>query len=63
MDDSVTKYLLSNLIKENDFYKENLLSTPMVVVYKDGKYVSGTVGYQQVETYAKFIEDAGMKKN
>ena len=35
----------------------------MVVVYKDGKYVSGTVGYQQVETYAKFIEDAGMKKN
>lgn len=53
----------NELIKENDFYKENLLSTPMVVVYKDGKYVSGTVGYQQVETYANFIEDAGMKKN
>lgn len=53
----------NELIKENDFYKENLLSTPMVVVYKDGKYVSGTVGYQPVETYAKFIEDAGMKKN
>lgn len=53
----------NELIKENDFYKENLLSTPMVVVYKDGKYVSGTVGYQSVESYAKFIEDAGIKKN
>ena len=53
----------NELIAENDFYKENLLSTPMVVVYKDGKYVSGTIGYQNAETYAKFIENAGMKKD
>lgn len=46
----------------DDFFKENFGATPMVAVFKDGKYVNGTVGYTEYETYAKFIEDSGIAK-
>jgi len=50
---------MSNL---NDFFKENLLATPMVVIFKDGKYVDGTMGYQELNSYSKFLEKNGFKK-
>lgn len=46
----------------NDFFEENFLSTPMIAVFKDGKYVDGTVGYQEYSTYASFIEKVGFEK-
>lgn len=46
----------------NDFMKENFGSTPMVIIYKDGKYKNGTVGYTDYATYAKFLTDNGISK-
>ena len=42
--------------KFNDFFEENFLATPMVVIFKDGKYVDGTLGYQDIDTYSSFLE-------
>ena len=50
---------MSNL---NDFFKENFLATPMVVIFKDGKYVDGTLGYQELDEYSKFLENNGFNK-
>lgn len=50
---------MSNL---NDFFKENFLATPMVVIFKDGKFVDGTMGYQELEDYSKFLEKNGFKE-
>ena len=46
----------NELSKYNSFFKENFLSTPMVVIFKDGKYVDGTIGYQDINTYSSFLE-------
>ena len=46
----------------NDFFKENFLATPMVAIFKNGKYVDGTIGYQELETYSSFLEKNGIKK-
>lgn len=51
-----------DLSEYNDFFKENFLATPMVVVFKDGKYVGGTMGYQDYETYSAFLEKNGISK-
>lgn len=46
----------------NDFFEENFLATPMVVIYKDGKYVDGTMGYQEIDTYSAFLEKNNFKE-
>ena len=45
----------------NDFFEENFLATPMVVIFKDGKYVNGWVGYAEYDEFASFLADAGIK--
>ena len=50
------------LSKYNAFFEENFLSTPMVVIFKDGKYVDGTVGYQDIDTYSSFLEKNKFEK-
>lgn len=50
------------LSKYNDFFSENFLATPMVVIFKDGKYVNGTMGYQEIEAYSSFLEENGISK-
>lgn len=50
---------MSNL---NDFFKENLLATPMVVIFKDGEFVDGTMGYQELVDYSKFLENNGFSE-
>lgn len=50
------------LSKYNDFFEENFLSTPMVVIFKDGKYVDGTIGYQDINTYSSFLEKNKFEK-
>ncbi len=34
----------------------------MVAIFKDGKFVKGTVGYTDLATYSKFLEANGIKK-
>ena len=57
--DEVAFEYMSNI---NDFFKENFLATPMVVIFKDGKYVDGTLGYQELSEYSTFLENNGFKK-
>jgi len=45
----------------NDFFEENFLATPMVVIFKDGKYVDGTMGYQEIDAYSSFLEKNNFK--
>ena len=42
--------------------QELMPGTPMVAVFKDGKYVNGTVGYTEYDAYAKFLEESGLSK-
>lgn len=47
--------------KLNDFMKENFLATPMVLIFKNGKYVDATLGYQDINTYSQFLEKNDFK--
>ena len=47
--------------KLNDFVEENFLATPMVLIFKNGKYVDGTLGYQDINTYSQFLEKNDFK--
>lgn len=58
----VDKDAYNKLSEYNDFFKENFLSTPMVVIFKDGKYVDGTIGYQDIDTYSSFLEKNNFEK-
>lgn len=50
------------LSKYNSFFEDNFLSTPMVVIFKDGKYVDGTIGYQEISSYSSFLEKNKFEK-
>ena len=52
----------NELSEYNNFFKENFLSTPMVIIFKDGKYVDGTIGYQDINTYSSFLEKNKFEK-
>lgn len=41
---------------------DNFGSTPMVLIAKDGKVVKATVGYQEYEDFANFLEENGITK-
>lgn len=42
-------------------YHEEFGATPMVLVFKDGAYVNGTVGYTDLESYVSFLNSVGIK--
>jgi len=42
-------------------YHEDFGATPMVLVFKDGAYVNGTVGYTDVDTYLSFLKSVGIE--
>lgn len=46
----------------DSYVSENFGATPMVLVFKDGKYVNGTVGYQELSTYESFLTESGLTK-
>lgn len=59
--DDQTKLL--ELDNEEKYIEENFGYTPMVLVFKDGKFSTGWVGYAEYDTFAAFLkEDAGLKK-
>lgn len=47
----------------NEFFENNFLATPMIAIFKDGKYVDGTIGYQDLDTYSAFLEKNNFKKS
>ena len=49
------------LVAYDSYVEENFGYTPMVLVFKDGKYVSGWVGYTELEEFKSFLADAGIK--
>ncbi len=49
------------LVAYDSYVEENFGYTPMVLVFKDGKYVSGWVGYTELDEFESFLSDAGIK--
>lgn len=49
------------LVAYDSYVEENFGYTPMVLVFKDGKYVDGWVGYTEVEQFKSFLAEAGIK--
>ena len=54
-DDAETLYAYDDYIKENFGY------TPMVLVFRDGSFVKGTVGYTEADGYKDFLSEAGIE--
>lgn len=52
----------AKLVAYNEYVSTNYGYTPMVLVFKDGKYVNGWVGYAEYNSFAAFIEESGIKK-
>lgn len=50
----------NQILSLDDYVKEEFGSTPMVLVFKDGKYIDGWVGYDSYENFASFIEKCGL---
>lgn len=53
---------LLELDNEEGYMKENFGYTPMVLIFKDSKFVNGWVGYAEYEEFASFLEDNGIHK-
>lgn len=49
------------LVAYDSYVEENFGYTPMVLVFKDGKYVDGWVGYTEIEQFKSFLAEAGIK--
>jgi len=49
------------LVAYDSYVEENFGYTPMVLVFKDGKYADGWVGYTEIEEFKSFLADAGIK--
>lgn len=59
--EEVTTEDQEKLIAYDSYIEENFGYTPMVLVFKDGKYVDGWVGYAEIDTYKSFLAEAGIK--
>lgn len=44
---------------DTEFLSEYLGTTPLIIVFKDGKMLDTWVGYEDYETFSKFLRDLG----
>ena len=51
----------SKLTEIDSYIKDNFGYTPMVLVFKNGEFVNGTVGYTDADTYKSFLNEQGIK--
>lgn len=51
----------TKLTELDSYIEENFGYTPMVLVFKNGKFVKGTVGYTEADVYEKFLNEQGIK--
>lgn len=49
------------LVAYDSYVEENFGYTPMVLVFKDGKYADGWVGYTEIDEFKSFLAEAGIK--
>ena len=56
----VTSSDAETLYAYDSFVEENFGYTPMVLVFKDGNFVKGTVGYTEVDEFKSFLKEAGI---
>lgn len=61
IDFSANKIIDQDTYDKLTTYNSNFGATPMVLVFKDGAYVDGTVGYTDLETYVSFLNSVGIK--
>jgi predicted bacteriocin transport accessory protein len=52
----------NKFIALNDFFANEPSATPKVAIFKDGKFINGTSGYQDYKTYTAFLEANGIVK-
>jgi len=52
----------NEIVAIDNFFKDDFGSTPMVAVFKDGKYVNGVVGYTEYTEYDAFLKESGLTK-
>ena len=45
----------------DSYIEENFGYTPMVLVFRDGAFVKGTVGYTEAEEFKSFLNEAGIE--
>lgn len=51
----------AKLVDLDSYISDNFGYTPMVLVFRDGEYVNGWVGYAEYDEFASFLADAGIK--
>lgn len=59
--ESISSEDSTKLTELDSYISDNFGYTPMVLVFKNGKFVKGTVGYTEADTYKQFLNDQGIK--
>lgn len=52
---------LLNLDNEEGYISENFGYTPMVLIFRDGRFVNGWVGYSEYDSFVTFLNENGIK--
>lgn len=60
--DKITQEEVNYIYTLDDFFDTEFGYTPLIAVFKDGKFVNGRTGYTTYDEYATFLESCGLKK-
>jgi predicted bacteriocin transport accessory protein len=60
--DKITQEEVTYIYSLDDYFDEEFGYTPLIAVFKDGKFVKGRTGYTEYASYASFLEASGLKK-
>lgn len=58
----VTQEEYDKIAAVDTFFSKSFGLTPMLAIFRDGKYINGQVGYVEYETLSKFLTDNGVTK-
>ncbi|MDD3453673.1 MAG: thioredoxin family protein [Bacilli bacterium] len=50
----------NKIVALDSYVSKNFGSTPMILVFKDGKYINGWVGYSEYDDFADFLTESGL---
>jgi predicted bacteriocin transport accessory protein len=60
--DKITQEEINYIYTLDDYFDEEFGYTPLIAIFKDGKFVNGRTGYTEYSSYATFLEESGLKK-
>jgi len=60
--DKITQEEVTYIYSLDDYFDEEFGYTPLIAIFKDGKFVNGRTGYTEYASYAAFLEQNGLKK-